>query len=259
MMLSSNICRFVLVLAAACNTVTSAEQEPTVGLGTAGNYVILSKTGISTVPDSVITGDIAVSPIVATAITGFSLTAHSTNVYSESTQVIGEVFAANYAVPTPADLTTAVSNMETAYTDAAGRSSTEARTNIGSGGHLPATNKDGTVTLMTPGVYKFGSDVVISGDITFSGGAAEIFIIQITGSLELHDNTSVILSGGALAKNIFWQVAGAVEVGAGAHMKGILLVQTYVLFETGSSLSGRVLAQTRCDLQVATITEPPSE
>jgi hypothetical protein len=45
-------------------------------------------------------------------------------------------------------------------------------------------------------------------------------------------------------------------VGAGAHMEGILLVKTAVLFETDSSLTGRVLAQTTCDLQSATIVEP---
>jgi hypothetical protein len=55
---------------------------------------------------------------------------------------------------------------------------------------------------------------------------------------------------------IFWQVGGKVLVGAGAHMEGILLVKTNILFETESSMNGRVLAQTRCDLQKATITQP---
>ena len=77
-----------------------------VNLGTAGNYVILSKSGISTVPVSAITGDIAVSPAAATYITGFSLIADPTNVFSRSTQVIGKVYAATYKPPTPANLTT---------------------------------------------------------------------------------------------------------------------------------------------------------
>jgi hypothetical protein len=64
------------------------------------------------------------------------------------------------------------------------------------------------------------------------------------------------LTNGALAKNIFWQVAGYVNVGEGAHMEGILLVKTAVTFVTGSSLNGRVLAQTACVLQMATITQP---
>jgi hypothetical protein len=68
----------------------------------------------------------------------------------------------------------------------------------------------------------------------------------------------VILTNGALAKNIFWQIAGKVVVGGGAHLEGILLIMTDITFSTESSLSGRVLSQTACNLQVATITEPPS-
>jgi hypothetical protein len=78
----------------------------------------------------------------------------------------------------------------------------------------------------------------------------------MTGNLKQVANTKVILQNGALAKNIFWQVAGFVEVGAGAHMEGILLVQTAVTFVAGSSLKGRVLAQTACALDQATITQP---
>ena len=84
-------------------------KTPSVGiapinLGTAGNYAILAKSGISSVPNSVITGDIAVSPITATAITGFSLTQDATNVFSSSTQITGKAYAADYASPTPSNL-----------------------------------------------------------------------------------------------------------------------------------------------------------
>ena len=65
------------------------------------------------------------------------------------------------------------------------------------------------------------------------------------------------MTGGVLAKNIFWQVATSVMVGAGAHMEGILLIKTGATFITGSSLEGRVLAQTACVLQSASIVEPP--
>src|ERR1700677_2786611 len=97
-----------------------AAQLP-VNLGDAGNYVILSKSGISTVPTSAITGDIGVSPIAATGITGFSLIHRFGSPFATSAQVTGKVYAANYSAPTPANLTTAVGNMQTAYTDAAGR------------------------------------------------------------------------------------------------------------------------------------------
>jgi hypothetical protein len=118
---------------------------------------------------------------------------------------------------------------------------------------------------LTPGIYTFGSGVTIGATIYFEGtgsasgqGDTDVFIIQMTGNLVQKVNTNVILSGGARAENIFWQIAGNVMVEAGAHMKGILLVKTDVLFKTGSSLSGRILAQTRADLQMATITVPPT-
>ena len=109
---------------------------------------------------------------------------------------------------------------------------------------------------MTTGVYTFGSDVTMnSDDITISGNAEDIFIIQMTGSLKVAANIKVKVAGGAQSKNIFWQVAGYVNVGAQAHMEGILLVKTDVTLETDSSLDGRIIAQTACVLQSATITQ----
>jgi hypothetical protein len=225
-----------------------------VNLGAAGNYVILSKAGISTVPDSAITGNIAVSPIAATAITGFSLTADSTTEFSISEQLTGKAYAANYGVPTPALLTTAVSNMEAAYTDAAGRvNPIAARTNLGGG--LLGGVFGGAENQLTAGVYTFGTGVRIGSDIHFDGGdeEASVFIIQMTGNLLQVANTNVLLHNGAQAKNIFWQVSGYVAVEAGAHMEGILLAKNEVTLMTGSTLNGRVFAQTACILQQASV------
>ena len=259
MMFSFNTCLSVLVLAVACN----ANKEATVELGFAEEYAILAKTGISTVPNSIITGNIAVSPIAAAAMTGFSFTIDS-SLGSTSNQVIGggKAFAADYLDDIPSDLITAVSNMEAAYTDAAGRVNHDsARINLGGG--LLSGDFGGETTQLTPGIYTFTTDVMLTGNIYFEGtgeapgqGDTDVFIIQTTGNLMQAANYQVILTNGALAKNIFWQVAGRVAVGAGADMKGILLVKTSALFETLSSLSGRVLAQTACNLQMATITEP---
>jgi hypothetical protein len=219
--------------------------------------VILAKSGITNVATSVVTGDIAVSPIAgSTAINGFSLTLDVSGMFSTSSQLLGKAFAADYNPPTPATLTSAVSAMEAAYTDVAGRVNADvSRINIGGGLLGLGGNFGGAAAPLTGGIYTFSSDVTIVSDITFSGGSTDIFIIQINENLVQAANTNVILSGGALAGNIFWQVAGNVNVLAGAHMKGILLVKTDVTFVSGSSLSGHVLAQTACNLQVATITE----
>jgi hypothetical protein len=275
-MLFSNACHFVffsvLLLSVNAETIRGTQRrldkEGEVILGTAANYVILTKAGISTVPGSAITGNIAVSPAAATYMTGFSFTAHSSGRYSTSTQIVGKAFAADNATPIPSHLTVAVGEMETAYTNAAGRTNADARRKNVGGGNLGVEDEDnefccgGTNAPLTPGVYTFGSDVTIKESITFEGtgegedeGETDVFIIQMTGNLKQIKNTEVILKNGALAKNIFWQVAGTVTVEEGAHMTGILLAKTAVLFKTSSSLDGRVLAQTACDLQMATITQ----
>ena len=224
-----------------------ATYETTVDLGTAGDYTILTKSGISTVPPSSITGDIAVSPIAATGMTGFGLSLPAGGTASTSSQVTGMAYAPDYAVPTPGLLTIAVLDMTTAYTNAANRVNTDpSRKEVG-GGEI------GGLTL-TPGVYTFTTGVNISTDVTFQGGADDIFIIQTTGVLMLAANMKVILDGGVQAKNIFWQVAGNDVVHADAYMKGIILCWTDVAFQAGSTLHGRVLAHTACNLDQATIT-----
>jgi hypothetical protein len=220
-----------------------------VDLGSACSYAILAKSGISSVPDSAITGNIAVSPIAATAITGFSLVMDSSGQFSTASQITGKAFAADYGVPTPGLLTTAVLDMEAAYTNASQRPNTDAtRKNIG-GGII------GGQTLY-PGVYTFtGIGITINSDITLEGGLNDVFIIQTTGGLTQAANTEVILSGCAQAKNVFWQVAGAVTIATNASMQGILLAKTEATFATGSSLVGSALAQTAVTLDMTTITQ----
>jgi hypothetical protein len=238
-------------------------KEPAVDLQSAGNYVIVAKSGISTVPQSDITGNIAVSPIAVTGMTGFSFTVDPSLEFSTSTQVTGKAYGANHFGSTPAVLTVAVLDMEAAYTNAAGRTNADAsRKELGGG--LLGGDFGGISTPLTPGVYTFTT--VVSnpyGDIYFEGTGidaghsdTDVFIIQTTGDLVLYAYSKVILTKGALRRNIFWQVAGYVNILAGAHMEGILLVKTYAAFVTGSSLYGRVLAQTAVTLQMTTIMEP---
>jgi hypothetical protein len=245
----------ISVLANVATSVPEAPPTATVNLGTAENYVILAKSGITTVPASVITGDIAVSPIAGTFMTGFSFfPMESGGTFSSSSQITGMAFAADYAVPTPALLTTAVGDMQTAFTDAAGRGpAVGPRLNLGSG--ILGGDFGGPTAPLTTGVYTFGTGVTIASTIYFEGSDTDVFIIQMAGNLVQAANTNVILNG-ARAENIFWKVSGNVNVLAGAHLEGILLVQTDVTFVTGSSLYGRVLAQTACALQKATITQP---
>ena len=217
-----------------------------VKLRTAGDFVILAKTGISTTGTSSITGSIGVSPAAASSITGFGLTMDSSNKFSTSAYVSGRVYAADYSPPTPADMTTAVSDMETAYTDAAGRTNPD-KTELGAG--------DITSQTLAPGLYKWSTGLLISAaGVTLSGGANDVWIFQIAQNLDVAGGAHVTLSGGAQASNVFWQVAGQATIGTSAVMKGVILSQTTIVLNTGSTLDGRALAQSAVTMDASTVT-----
>ena len=218
-----------------------------VNLRTAGRYVILAKSAISTVPASAITGDVGISPAAATYITGFTLT--DATGYATSPQVTGRVYAADMVSPTPANLTTAVSDMETAYTDAAGRPNPNFS-------ELYSGNLGGRV--LAPGLYKWTSTVSAPTSFSLVGGPNDVWIFQISGGLSMSAGVNVTLSGGAQARNIFWQVAGAITIGTDAHVEGVLLSKTAIHLMSRTSLSGRALAQTAVTLDMNTVTPPPA-
>jgi hypothetical protein len=216
-------------------------------LGTAGEYALLTESGITTTGTTKITGNLGVSPIASTAITGFGLVMDSSGRFSTSTLVTGRIYAANYAAPTPSKMTMAVSDMQRAYAGAAARKSPRA-TNLGSG-------NIGGLTLR-PGLYKWSSGVLIPTNVTLSGPSNAVWIFQISGTLNLSTGTQVFLRGGAQDKNIFWQVAGATTLETGSVFHGIILDATSVSLKTGAKLNGRALAQTAVTLESNAITEP---
>ena len=217
-----------------------------VELGTAANYVILAKSGVSTVPTAAITGDVGLSPAAASYITGFTLTDDATSEFSTSPQVTGRVYASDYASPTPSNMTTAISDMELAFTAAAARAPDV--TELGAG-------DIGGKTLQ-PGVYNWGTGLSIPDDVTLSGSATAVWIFQVAEDLTLSSAKSIVLSGGALPENIFWQVAGEVVLGTTAHFEGIVLSQTSITLRTGASINGRLLAQTAVVIDSSMIVEP---
>ena len=241
----SNIFVYLMVFAFMAFSAHAAQQA--VNLGTAGNFVILTKSGISTTGTTSIVGDIGVSPIDSTAITGFGLIADSSNQFSTSSLVTGKAYAADYAPPTPTTMTTAVSDMQTAYTDAAGRTLPDA-TELGAG-------NIGGMTL-APGLYKWGTGVTIPTDVTLSGSSTDVWIFQIAQTLDISSAAKVILSGGAQAKNIFWQVAGQATLGTTSVFNGNILGQTAIVLNTGATLNGRALAQTAVTLDANAVTAP---
>lgn len=223
--------------------------QPT-DLTQAGAYVLLAKTGITNVTGSVITGGhLGLSPAPAGALTGFSETVDASGLFSTSASVAspGKIYTTGNTSPTPSNLTTAVLSMQAAYTDAASRTNPD-KLNLSDGNLAGLT--------LAPGLYRWGSVVTINADITFAGGANDVWIMQISDKLVLSTAKSVILSGGAQAKNIFWVVAGQVTIHANAHFEGVLFAQTGITMQTNASWNGRGLAQSLVALDDNRITAP---
>ena len=196
---------------------TQTVTQSSVALAGASNFAILAGSAISNTGATTITGDLGLSP--GTSIGGFPpgiLT---------GTQHINDAIANQAKI----DLTTA-------YNDAAGRVSTDIVTLSGNIGGL----------TLTPGLYKSTSSLAISsGDLTFDakGDASAVFIIQIASTLTTTSGRKVILSGGASASNIFWQVGSSATFGTTSVMKGTVLAMQSITFDTGASLDGRGLTK----------------
>ncbi|WP_426103577.1 ice-binding family protein [Massilia sp. TSP1-1-2] len=220
----------------------AASSQAPVKLGSAGTFALLSKTGITDVYASVINGDVGASPITGAAI-GLTCGEVAT----------GILYTVDAAGPLPCSvtaatlLTSAVSDMQTAYLDAAGRVRPDF-TELGTG-------EIGGLTLK-PGLYKWGTDVKISTDVTLTGSSTDVFIFQIAGGIKQASATRVNLTGGVLAKNVFWQAADVVTIGTTAHFEGVVLAKTLVAVKTGATINGRLLAQTEVTLQKNTVTQP---
>lgn len=213
---------------------------PPVNLGTAGNFVILSESGITDVPNCAITGNVGTSPITGAAL------------LLSCPEVTGSIYTVDAGGPAceiinPSMLTSAVGDMQTAYTDAAGRTNPDFL-NLGAG-------NIGGMTLKA-GLYKWTSALVIPTNITISGNKNDIWIFQVAGTLIMSNAVKITLRGGAQAKNIFWVAAGAVTLGTTSHFEGIILGQTGINMQTEGSINGRLLAQTAATLQMNTITQP---
>lgn len=230
----------LLPTALAGNAYAASSSSP-VYLGSAATFAVLSQSGITDVYRSAIVGDVGTSPITGAALL---LTCG---------EVTGTIFTVDAAGPSPCAvnspslLSSAVGDMGFAYVDAAGRTLPDS-IEMGAG-------EIGGLTI-APGLHKWSTDVNISTDVTLSGGPNDVWIFQIAGRLIEANATRVTLVGGALAKNIFWQVAGSVTLGTNSHFEGVVLSKNLIAVNTGTSVNGRLLAQTAVTLQMNAITAP---
>jgi hypothetical protein len=219
---------------------------PTLGL--AGNFAALTKSGISTTGVTSITGDIGVSPAAASAITGFGLIMDTNGQTSHTPIVIGKVYAADYAAPTPAYLTTAVLDMQTAFTSSNNLTVPAPVVNLGAGNISGLT--------IAPGLYKFSTGVLITSPVYLNGNANDTWVFTVSQDLTANPGAQIILGPNVQAKNIYWVVSGQAILGTGVDFSGIILSKTLISLNTGAKVTGRLLAQTAVTLNASTVIQP---
>jgi len=205
-------------------------QTVPVGLGTAASFAVLAGTTVTNTGPSTVSGDLGVSP--GTAVTGFPPGTVSDGTIHSADGVAGD----------------AQSDLTTAYNDAAGRSPTASVPGfIGAG------------QTLAPGVYKASSSLDVGGSLTLDGGGDPnaVFIFQAPSTLITDSASSVILTNGAQACNVFWQVGSSATLGTNSAFTGSILALTSISVDTGDTIAGRALARNGAvTLDDDTITSP---
>ncbi|MFL5729083.1 MAG: ice-binding family protein [Cytophagaceae bacterium] len=193
--------------------------QSSVSLGSdASTLAVLAGSSVTNTGNTIITGDLGLSP--GTSVGGFP------------PGILNGTQHINDAIANQAKL-----DLTAAYNDAAGRTCTDIVTLSGNIGGL----------TLTPGLYKSTSSLAISsGDLTFDakGNANAVFIIQIASSFTTTSGRQVILSGGAQASNIFWQVGSSATFGTTSVLKGTFMAMESITFNTGATLDGKAQART---------------
>jgi hypothetical protein len=211
-----------------------------VNLGAAGGFVILAESAITNVPASAVTGNVGLSPATGA---GIGLTC---------AQVTGVIHDVDSTGPLPCTvqnavgLTAAIGAKGTAYTDAQGRAPDYVELGAGNIGGLN----------LGPATYKWGTGVLISSDVTLTGGPNDVWIFQIAQGLTVSAGVQITLAGGALPQNIFWATFAAADFDTTSKFNGVVLSQTSIVVKTGASVNGRLLAGTAVNLDANAVTQP---
>ncbi|MDR3650605.1 MAG: ice-binding family protein [Acidimicrobiales bacterium] len=207
--------------------VADAAQAP-VRLGTAGSFAVLAGAGVTNTGPTTINGDLGTFP--TTSISGAaSMTITGTN-HGGDAVTQG-----------------AKTDLVTAYNTAAGEGPTTA---------VPADLGGQT---LTPGIYNSASSLGLTGALTLNGGGNPnaLFVFQAGSTLTTASASSVVLTNGAQACNVFWQVGSSATLGTGSSFRGTILALTSISVTTGTTIVGRALARNGAvTLDTDTITTP---
>ncbi|MCX7009101.1 MAG: ice-binding family protein, partial [Kiritimatiellaeota bacterium] len=224
---------FMGLALSAAMTIPCLTLAAPVNLGEATHFTILSYAGITTTGGGIITGDVGTTPLAGSYIGIPAIQVIGTIYEVDSTGPLGTNVVIN-----PTLLTAAKGDLTTAYNDAAGRTlapSDPAHLNP-NGGNI------GGQTLSN-GVYKFTGTAYITGaDLTLAGGPDDVWIFQCAADLQMDSYRQIILTGGAQARNVFWQVGSSAVIDTYSVFKGTIMAYSAVTLNNGSTLEGRALA-----------------
>ncbi|HMJ02630.1 MAG TPA: ice-binding family protein [Conexibacter sp.] len=198
--------------------VPAAAQAAPVDLATVSPFVVLGGATVTNTGPSVLNGDLGVSP--GTALVGFGLPA-----------VVNGATHANNAVAAQAQ-----SDLTTAYDVAAGQP-------VAPANDLTGTNL-GNRTL-TAGAYRFTSSAQLTGRLTLNaqGDPNAQFVFKIASALTTASASSVALTNGASACNVYWQVGSSATLGTTTAFQGNLMALTSISLNNGATVIGRMLAR----------------
>ena len=208
-------------LLAGCGS-SESESDATVrsdtfsaaAMGTEQNFAVLGGSTVTNTGSSVLTGDLGLYP--GTAITGFP-----------PGLVTGEIHVAD-AVALQAQTDTTAT-----YIDLAGQAcNTTVSADLGG-------------QTLTPGVYCSASSMALTGELTLDAGGDPnaVWVFQMGSTLTTASNSSVVLTNGADACNVFWQVGSSATLGTTTSFIGNIFALTSITLNNGASVSGRLLAR----------------
>ena len=212
------VASFVIIAAVAMIIVTQSTAGAAVapvGLGTASSFGVLGGSTVTNTGMTIVFGDLGVSP--GTAVTGFPPGIVTGTIHSADGVAAG-----------------AQSDLTTAYNDAAGRSpSGSVGPSIGAGQSL------------SPGVYNATSSLDVGGALTLDahGDPSAVFIFQVGSTLVTDSASAVMLTNGAQACNVFWQVGSSATLGTYSSFQGSILALQSISVTTGDTIQGRALAR----------------
>ena len=212
----------VFIAMAVVFTHQNASAQDPVDLGTAANFGVLAGPSVTSTSGGTVNGDLGISPGSSYTPGAIPLT------------VNGDIHLAN------AVSALAQNHLTTAYNDAAGRPMSA----VVPGGQLAGLT-------LPPGVYRDDGapaslGISVGGTLILDGGGDpdSVWIFQSASSLIAESGSSVVLTNGADACNVFWQVGSSATLRTGVNFVGTIMAMEAITLETLAVLDGQALART---------------